>query len=86
MNDLRNTLDALPERIAMAVSASLPQTTSSSPQNNSAESSANTDRDTASATNDDTPRSTKEEPSPPGKRTLSEWWFGVPGGTHRGNG
>jgi hypothetical protein len=84
LNELRTTLQSLPEAIAMSVASVMPQqqTTSTPPK-----SSQDTDK-TASATNDDAPRSTKDDSpkTPPGKQTFAEWWFGESAGTHRGNG
>jgi hypothetical protein len=83
VGEMRDALNSLPERIAMAVKEAMPQQTTPPP----AQSSSNTAQ--TSATNDDAPRSTEkktQDPTPPGKRSFSEWYFGVPAGTHRGNG
>jgi len=84
IRELSDSINALPERIANAVAASLPQLNApqqAEPAKTDSDSAAKgTQRDT------DSDKPPTDKAVPPGKQSFTEWWTGVPAGTHRGNG
>lgn len=66
MRELRESLDALPERLVNAIREALPQQPAQPAQSQSQQA-AETKKE---------PETKKEAPTVPGKKTFAEWWFG----------
>jgi hypothetical protein len=87
--DLKASLDSLPERVAMAISEAMPK--QQAPPQSQSQSKSTTDDHPSDTTgsdrkggqgSSDSGRAQKDQ-TPPGSKNFTEWWMGVPAGTHR---
>jgi hypothetical protein len=86
INDLRASLDALPEKVANAIAEAMPKPSTPPPAQKVSQQSDSTSGDAPTGqgkTGSQKASQSAGEQTPPGRKNFVEWWTGAPAGSHR---